>query len=68
VAFGKTSLFINCLLTTVVEMVSISCWYGVWVLEDRLSDTVRLDHKWQTALASLVSECGAKERKVCGGG
>ena len=46
------------MLTTTVEVATISCWYGVWVLSDRASDFARIDQErqWETAAASLVSQ------------
>ena len=46
------------MLTTTVEVATISCWYGVWVLSDRASDYAQIDQEreWETAAASLVSQ------------
>ena len=57
---GSLSFFFNCLLTTTVEVATISCWYGVWVLQDRFSDYAQFgqEQQWKTAVASLVSTSG----------
>ena len=55
---ASLSIFFNCLLTTAVEVATISCWYGVWVLQDRFSDYAQFgqERQWKTAVASLVSK------------
>ena len=39
----------------VVEVLTISSWFGVWTLEDDLSTLIGLDEKWKTATGAIVS-------------
>ena len=46
---------LDLLLTSLVEFVAVPCWFGVWIMEDRLADRFNITIVWQSALFSLVN-------------
>jgi hypothetical protein len=44
---------INCTVTTLVDILTISSWFGIWTLEDCLAHLIT-DDKTSSAIFSLV--------------
>ena len=44
---------INCTVTTLVDILTISSWFGIWTLEDYLADLIS-DDRTTSSIFSMV--------------
>jgi hypothetical protein len=47
---------INCTVMTLVDILTISAWFGIWTLQDHLAHFLS-DDKTDSAVFSLVNLC-----------